>query len=439
MADQVQFEAMRTGDCSWHPCQLSFSPNGGGLGIKYENNCSQDILMSEKEVLMRIRVRSLPLLEDDCTRIKPGDRVVCQNSEKGFFDAEIEKVLSVRHSKRAQCRLMRLANKSINDHPTISAFLESVSLNNSCFSSMSPQLTVVNDFELDLDLHDLLEKQIEGIRNSVHGSKKIIRDEILGLEANIHEQVKETDIAVPNASDSEDISTKESLETEDAPKPAKTMKKKSLFTTSDISTNAGQQRQAKMYPDLESRTTRAKIQKAKGIFTDTVERNTSVNGNNPSTVTNRRLTRSVPNKEGENRTTETTTVGTNSSSNMRRATRSSISQDAANIKTDTTKESDGDELSPEERNKKINTEGTNGSSNMRIRATRSSINQEAADMKTDTVNESDGDELPTEQKSKKRNTEGNAANNGGNSYGSKKKNPLDLNKHKLRSSPRFRS
>lgn len=71
---------------------LICSPNGGGLGIKYENNSSQDILMSEKEVLMRIRVRSHPLLEDDCTRIKPGDRVVCQNAEKGFFDAEIEKV-----------------------------------------------------------------------------------------------------------------------------------------------------------------------------------------------------------------------------------------------------------------------------------------------------------------------------------------------------------
>nr|GEW65668.1 putative SAWADEE domain-containing protein [Tanacetum cinerariifolium] len=74
--------------------------------------------MSEKEVLMRIRVRSLPVLEDDCTRINSGDCVVSQNSEKGFFDAEVEK------------------------------------------------LTVVNDFELDLDLHDLLEKQIEGIRSS---------------------------------------------------------------------------------------------------------------------------------------------------------------------------------------------------------------------------------------------------------------------------------
>ncbi|PWA44711.1 hypothetical protein CTI12_AA524250 [Artemisia annua] len=405
MADEVQFEAMRTDDCSWHPCQLTFSPNGGGLGIKYENNSSQDILMSEKEVLMRIRVRSHPLLEDDCTRIKPGDHVVCQNSEKGFFDAEIEKVLSVRHSKRAQCRckfmikwlhqdldgksltvasssVMRLANKSINDHPTISAFLESVSLSNTCFSSMSPQLTDVNDFDLDLDLHDLLEKQIEGIKNSVHGPKKRIRDEILGLEANIHEQVKETDIAVPNGSDSEGIRSplnplaaraalasrmskfpqspeispniskgiddfsnisKESLETEDVPKPAKT--KKSLFNTSDISTNAGQQRQAKMSPDLELRTTRAKIQKAKGISVDTIERNTSVDGNNPSTVTNRRLTRSVLNKEGENLSTETTTVGANSSSNTRRrATRSSINQDAANIKTDTTNESDGDRL-----------------------------------------------------------------------------------------------
>lgn len=91
----------------------------------------------------------------------------------------------------ASSSVMRLANKSINDHPTISAFLESVSLSNSCFSSMSPQLTDVNDFDLDLDLHDLLEKQIEGIKNSVHGSKKRIRDEILGLEGKSHNKQRD--------------------------------------------------------------------------------------------------------------------------------------------------------------------------------------------------------------------------------------------------------
>lgn len=74
---------------------LFFSPNGVGLVIKYENNDSEDILESEKEAMIRIRARSLPLQDDECTHIKPGDHVVVsQNaqSENGFFDAEVEKV-----------------------------------------------------------------------------------------------------------------------------------------------------------------------------------------------------------------------------------------------------------------------------------------------------------------------------------------------------------
>lgn len=79
---------------------LICSPTDGGLVIEFGNNGFQDILVSDKEAMMRIRVRSIPLQDDDCTLIKPGDRVVVnQNSESdtGFFDAEVEKVYFLAH------------------------------------------------------------------------------------------------------------------------------------------------------------------------------------------------------------------------------------------------------------------------------------------------------------------------------------------------------
>ncbi|KAF5812291.1 hypothetical protein HanXRQr2_Chr04g0190951 [Helianthus annuus] len=91
--------------------------------------------------------------------------------------------------------VMRLSNKSITDHPTVAAFIDVVELNNSSFSCLSPLLNIVSDF--DMDLHVMLEKHIEGIKNSVHDSKKRIRDEIFGLDVDIDEQVKETDISMP--------------------------------------------------------------------------------------------------------------------------------------------------------------------------------------------------------------------------------------------------
>lgn len=80
--------------------------------------------------------------------------------------------------------VMRLSDKRIANHPTISEFIDAVELNNSTFSCLSPPLNVVSDF--DMDLHIMLEKQIEGIKNSVNGCKKRIRDEILGLEGKLH-------------------------------------------------------------------------------------------------------------------------------------------------------------------------------------------------------------------------------------------------------------
>ncbi|MFS7905982.1 putative protein SAWADEE HOMEOdomain-containing protein [Helianthus anomalus] len=99
--------------------------------------------------------------------------------------------------------VMRSSNKSITDHPTVAAFIDAVELNNSSFSCLSPPLNVVSDF--DMDLHVMLEKQIEGIKNSVHDSKKRIRDEIFGFvdAVDIDEQVKESDISMPSVKEPE--------------------------------------------------------------------------------------------------------------------------------------------------------------------------------------------------------------------------------------------
>ncbi|XP_076955012.1 uncharacterized protein LOC143629689 isoform X1 [Bidens hawaiensis] len=402
-AFELELEAMRLADYSWHPCQVHLSPNGAGLVIKYENTDSEDILETEKEVMIRIRARSLPLQDDECTHVKPGDHVVVSQdslSENGFFDAEVEKVIRVRHSKRAKCRcsfmikwlqqdlngeslkvpsssVVRLSDKRITNHPTISAFIDAVELNNSTLSCLSPPLNVVNDF--DMDLHVMLEKQIEGIKNLVNGCKKRIRDEILGLE------VKETDISMSNVKESEvqvidnrsplnplaaraalaslmsaganGISkmTEIPLEMEVTPKQGISLKK-SLFSESkssdkDISTNDGQQ--DKMNPKSETRWSRSKIQKSKGISVD----DDNESSKKPSPVTNRRFTRSVQ-------------------------------------------------------------------------------NHEAANIKTEVADDSCVDELPTQQNNK--DSGGNVTSNGGRSYGSKKKS-LNLDKQKVRSSPRFTS
>ncbi|XP_076943994.1 uncharacterized protein LOC143614442 isoform X2 [Bidens hawaiensis] len=398
-AFELELEAMRLADYSWHPCQVDLSPNGAGLVIKYDNNDSEDILETEKEAMVRIRARSLPLQDNECTHVKPGDHVVVSQdsqSENGFFDAEVEKVIRVRHSKRAICRcsfmikwlqqdlngeslkvpsssVMRLSDKSITNHPTISAFVDAVELNNSTFSCLSPPLNVVNDF--DMDLHVMLEKQIEGIKNSVNGCKKRIRDEILGLEDISMSNVKESEVqATDNRSPlnplaaraalaslmstgANDISkmTETPLGIEVTPKHGRSLKKsllsESKSSDKDISTNGGQQ--DKMNPKSETRSTRSKIQKSKGISVD----DDNESSKKPSPVTNRRFTRSEQ-------------------------------------------------------------------------------NHEAANIKTEVANDSCVDELPTQQNNKI--SGGNVTSNGGRSYGSKKKS-LNLDKQKVRSSPRFTS
>ncbi|KAL6987569.1 hypothetical protein U1Q18_013314 [Sarracenia purpurea var. burkii] len=205
--DTVELEAMRKEDSSWHPCRVSLSSNGVGLIVDYGNTCSEDIIVNEKEAIARLRVRSIPLHGDDCLRVQEDEHVLAapmSQTKRLFFDAEVEKASRIRHSKKVHCRctftikwlsqdlkggtltvpsssVMKLATKSIDVHPTISAFLNMLkSLH--CFGT-SPLPTIIDDMDSEIDLHELLEKQIEAISSSADVSKKRISDNtLLGIE-----------------------------------------------------------------------------------------------------------------------------------------------------------------------------------------------------------------------------------------------------------------
>ncbi|RVW87371.1 hypothetical protein CK203_033626 [Vitis vinifera] len=108
--------------------------------------------------------------------------------------------LRVRHSTRISCRctfvikwlhqdlkgatsivpsssIMKLATQSITVHPMVAAFLKPIkTLNCSAAPSFS---TVFEDVDCEVDLHKLLEKQIEEISNLADASKKEISEDIL--------------------------------------------------------------------------------------------------------------------------------------------------------------------------------------------------------------------------------------------------------------------
>lgn len=109
-------------------------------------------------------------------------------------------VVRVRHSKKIYCRctftikllhqdlegeaftvpsnsIMKLATKSINDHPAVAVFLKSVKQMRSSCASLFP--TVLEETDGEMDINKLLEKQIEDISNSAAESKEEISKDIL--------------------------------------------------------------------------------------------------------------------------------------------------------------------------------------------------------------------------------------------------------------------
>ncbi|GAB4833779.1 hypothetical protein Ancab_032028 [Ancistrocladus abbreviatus] len=210
---EVELEAMRREDSSWHPCQISLS-SCGGLIVGFKGPELEEVILNKEEAFARLRVRSVPLKGDDCCRIQEGEHVLAalkSKSETLFFDAVVEKAyrccktkslhmaLQVRHSKRVYCRcnfmvkwfredlgsgnltipsgsIMKLAIESINIHPVVAVFLNSGE-NPSCPGISFP--IILDESDSEYELHGVLEKQIEEIGNSTDVPKQEILEEIL--------------------------------------------------------------------------------------------------------------------------------------------------------------------------------------------------------------------------------------------------------------------
>lgn len=203
-SSEVELEAKRKADGSWHPCQVSLC-SGGGLSVKFEGGISDNIILDVEDAFVCLRVRSVPLQGDDCCYIEEGKHILAaceENYQRLFFDAVVQKVIRVRHSKRASCRctfmikwldhaengisripsssIMKLATESINSHPVIAAFLNSMNRSYLFPSSSSP--TAFGDTEKEFDLHGLL-KHIEGIGSLTDASnKELFKDTLLGVD-----------------------------------------------------------------------------------------------------------------------------------------------------------------------------------------------------------------------------------------------------------------
>lgn len=203
----LELEAMCKEDSSWHPCEVSLSSNGAGLMVHFGSQNKEDIVLNKEEVLVRVRIRSVPLEGDDCSCIEEGEQVLASDKSQLkslFYDAKIEKVLRVRHSKRVYCRctfvinwlhqdlkgetfnvpsssICKLSPKAINIHPTIAAFLTSVK--SLSFSGASPFPTLLEDLDCELDLNKLVEQQIEEIGNLAADPPNKTKSEHTQLEA----------------------------------------------------------------------------------------------------------------------------------------------------------------------------------------------------------------------------------------------------------------
>lgn len=70
---------------------------------------------------------------------------------------------------------MKLATESINAHPAVAAFLNSVE--RSYLSASSSSFTDFDDSDNEIDLQGLL-KQIEGIGSLTDASKELLKDKV---------------------------------------------------------------------------------------------------------------------------------------------------------------------------------------------------------------------------------------------------------------------
>lgn len=74
----------------------TYSSSGLGLFVKFESEKSEDtIFKNEEEAVKHLRIRSLPLQGDDCSKIAQGEHVLAAHKSQfkiRLFDAEVQKV-----------------------------------------------------------------------------------------------------------------------------------------------------------------------------------------------------------------------------------------------------------------------------------------------------------------------------------------------------------
>ncbi|KAL9683974.1 hypothetical protein QQ045_021404 [Rhodiola kirilowii] len=185
-ASEIELEAMRM-DYSWLPCRVSLSHNGDGLLVEFEGSISEKMRLTRDEVIVRLRVRSIPLEDYDCSLIRPGDRVLAtlaSSTECRFFDAIVEEVFKGRHSRSTKCKcdfkirwlqvdhikqvftlpatsIRRLSTKSIHAHQIVHAYLEYGKNSLPQFVPLVPTLS--SNMDCEMELNRLVAHQFEGI------------------------------------------------------------------------------------------------------------------------------------------------------------------------------------------------------------------------------------------------------------------------------------
>ncbi|XP_071912486.1 uncharacterized protein [Coffea arabica] len=220
---ELQLEAMRKHDFSWHPCSVSLRSSGIGLIVEYGTNVSDDCIVTKEEALSGLRIRSTPLHGDECSLLREGDRVLATRKSPPkslFFDAQVEKPLRVRHSKKIHCRcmfvvrwihhgregetatipssaIMKMSTECITLHPTIVAFFSSLTTPNHC--TISPLPTVLKGMDYERDVLQL-EKQIEDISNAADSSGIKVSENLIDVDFKGQARCKA--ISELNASDS---------------------------------------------------------------------------------------------------------------------------------------------------------------------------------------------------------------------------------------------
>ncbi|XP_020273115.1 uncharacterized protein LOC109848157 isoform X2 [Asparagus officinalis] len=194
--ESLEVEAKHKDNGSWQPCRVSLRSSDSKfvINIDFDNSNEEDVISTKEDALTRLRFRSSPLKDGECSHINEGDHVLAMYKDQFksmFFDAVIEKPFRVKHSNRVFCRctfeikwlnpehedetltvpsklIKKLSKEKIDTHPFFAAFLNASNPTDEVVVPSSPSLLEETSFEADLE--DLLEKQIEEISKLAAGS-----------------------------------------------------------------------------------------------------------------------------------------------------------------------------------------------------------------------------------------------------------------------------